>query len=68
MRKDQPQKEPDSSEGSEGSNESLLGNVSKGRGRPAGSLTAVNYWTRIISLSYGAVDMEAQFSIDDDMV
>ena len=68
MRKDQAQEKHDGSEGSGSSNEALLGEGSKGRGRPLGSLTAVEYWTMVISLSHGAVDMEAQFSIDDDMI
>ena len=47
--------------------EPLLPKESKGRGRPAGALSAVNYWSRIISLNHGPMDLDAKYSIDDDL-
>jgi hypothetical protein len=39
----------------------------RGRGRPAGSTRAEDYWTRVLSPGYRQIDFQAKFNIKTDM-
>ena len=67
IKTDAAKKKDSSSEEDSSSDEEEPPLQSKGRGRPAGVTSKVNYWTRIFSLNYRPVNPEEKFDIEDDL-